>query len=266
MRIGTIYYDWSGDVLVGGKELILYGKDNIKINNNNKNCTLSTNDKNFNIKNTNNYKEITIPYGTDLTNLGTDLTNLETRLTTLESGSGSGSNNLITFRQSIIDNVVMANPYGKLYDKITDNQKYPTIIKTFVGEEVFPKTTNTMLTAYFTSYIKTNISLIIAKELFRYYSSDDTYAAIIILVASSPPTPYVQIITPLNDVYKQYKILSTTSKVVIDLTADLAEARPNEEIVSAQFRYSDFKGDINNFYKHCVNILSNVFISYTYED
>jgi hypothetical protein len=47
------------------------------------------------------------------------------------------------------------------------------------------------------------------------------------------------------------------------LTADLAEAGPNEKIGSVQFAPM---GDIDEFYKDCVNILSNVFISYTYEN
>jgi hypothetical protein len=84
LQIGSIYYGWSGRVSIGGGELILYCKDGINIElPNQKRCTLSCTENNFKIKNTSkiNYnKEITIPYGIDLTNL-------ETRLTTLESGS-----------------------------------------------------------------------------------------------------------------------------------------------------------------------------------
>jgi hypothetical protein len=47
------------------------------------------------------------------------------------------------------------------------------------------------------------------------------------------------------------------------LTAELADARPGEKIGSVQFAPMD---DTNEFYNHCVNILSNIFISYTYKD
>jgi hypothetical protein len=50
------------------------------------------------------------------------------------------------------------------------------------------------------------------------------------------------------------------------LTAALAEVRPGEEIVSAQFILSEWEGSADDFYQHCTNILSNVFISYTYKD
>jgi hypothetical protein len=46
--------------------------------------------------------------------------------------------------------------------------------------------------------------------------------------------------------YKLIGLLNKYDKVIIDLTA--------------------FGGDSNDFYQHCVNILSNVFISYTYDE
>jgi hypothetical protein len=83
---------------------------------------LSFNENNLKFKNTteiNFNKEITISYGTDLTNL-------ETRLTTLE--------NKATFRESSIDNATMNNLQINLYDKITSGQKFSTAIKTTVHE------------------------------------------------------------------------------------------------------------------------------------
>jgi hypothetical protein len=148
VRIGTLYYKWSGKVSIGGGELSVYGKDGINNNNNNKICTLSTDDNNFNIKKNENNK-ITILYGTDLTNL-------ETRLTTLQSGSGSGSNNLITFHQSIIDNTVVYNTNNVLYSLIMSDMQFQSPIKINVGDNVYPKTTHTLLTAYYTSYIDSN--------------------------------------------------------------------------------------------------------------
>jgi hypothetical protein len=77
VRIGTLYYLWSGETLIGGEKLTLYGKEGITIVLDNwKSCILSTDDNNFNIKKNENDK-ITIPYGTDLTNLGTRLSSLE---------------------------------------------------------------------------------------------------------------------------------------------------------------------------------------------
>jgi hypothetical protein len=271
VRIGTLYYKWSGTVNIGGGELTLYGKDGINIILNNwKSCTLSTDDNNFNIKKNENDK-ITITYGTDLTNLGTDMSNLETRLTTLESGSGS--NNLITFRQSIIDHTLIHDPNANLFLTITSGEKYSTKLKTLVGEDIYPKTTHTLLTAYYTSFIKTLPQTTNAqyKQLIRYYSTiDDTYPAIYISAVNSTyyTSPRLCIEIRKNDaaIHKSYIITPTTPKVVFDLTADLAEARPNEEIKDAEFASADYGGDSEIFYKHCVNILSNVFISYTYED
>jgi hypothetical protein len=58
----------------------------------------------------------------------------------------------------------------------------------------------------------------------------------------------------------------TEPKVVIDLTAELTSLRLGEEILFAQFPTAEYQETPEIFYKDCVNILSNVFISYTYED
>jgi hypothetical protein len=47
------------------------------------------------------------------------------------------------------------------------------------------------------------------------------------------------------------------------LTAELTARRSGQEIIFCRFAPT---GDFDEFYRHCVNILSNIFISYTYED
>jgi hypothetical protein len=211
--------------------------------------------------------EITIPYGTNLTNL-------ESRLTTLESGSGGGSsdNNKATFRQSLIDHTTMNNPNGNLFQTITSGQKYFTTMKTLVGDDIFPKTTNTLLTVYYTSYIKNNLPQVTNnqyKNLIQYYCTNETNAAIKIAVINSTyytsPRFRITIFNSINAFYKDYIITPDESKIVIDLTADLAIAKPNKEIVYAQF-VNEFEVDSNTYYYHCINILSNIFISYTYDE
>jgi hypothetical protein len=192
--------------------------------------------------------KIIIPYGTDLTNI-----------------------NKATFRQSIIDNATMNNPQVNLYHKITNSQKFSTTIKTSVGETVFPKTTHTLLTVYYTSYIKTDLSQFINKPLIYYYCTDETNTAIQIYVMNSGyPSPQIVIAINNSDcsnsLYKSYRISESEPKVVIDLTADLAAAREGKEIGSAHFRFNEFGGDPDEYYQHCINILNNVFISYTYNE
>jgi hypothetical protein len=206
--------------------------------------------------------KVIIPYGTDLTNL-------ESRLTILENKSGS--NNLITFCQSIIDHTLINSPFNSLKETIINNQKYPTTMKTLVSEDVFPKTTHTFLTVYYTSYINTNLPEVKNTEdklLLQYYCTNETYPAIEISVINSTvvtPQFYIIIRISSNIIIKTYTINQSKGKVVIDLTADLAIVRPNEKIISAQFTPTDFGGSTDDFYRHCVNILSNIFISYTYD-
>jgi hypothetical protein len=54
--------------------------------------------------------------------------------------------------------------------------------------------------------------------------------------------------------------------VVIDLTADLAVVRLWQEINSTIFTSSNYGGTVDTYYKDCINILNNIFISYTYDD
>jgi hypothetical protein len=149
-------------------------------------------------------------------------------------------------------------------------------MKTLVDNNVFPKTTNTILTIYYTSYIKTNIPEVTnntRKILFRYYCTNKTYSGITISVINStynptelPPQLHIAIYKSDNSTYKQYVVTADTPKQVIDLTADLATARLGEIIVSTQFTSTNFRGDLNEYYQHCINILSNLFISYTYDE
>jgi hypothetical protein len=282
ISIGTAA-NYKGNVQIGGENLVLYAKEYFKMNvsnGTNYNINFSFTEDEIIFKNTSNIipakqnKKIIIPFDTDLTNIGTDLTNLETRLTTLESGSGSGSNNLIAFRQSLIENAIVNNPnYG--LDQLTMSEiKIYTPIKSLVGDDIFPKTTHTLLTAYYTSYIKTNFPQTTGsqyKQLIRYYSTDETNPVIYISVVNSTyytsPRLYIEIRKNNADIHKCYTITLTTPKIVIDLTDELATVRPNEEIKDAEFLSANFGvGDSDEFYRHCVNILSNIFISYTYED
>jgi hypothetical protein len=208
--------------------------------------------------------KIAIPYGTDLTNL-------ETRLSTLESGSGSGSNNKPTFFQSIIDNTVVYNTNNVLYSLIMSDMQFQSPIKMHVGDNVYPKTTHTLLTANYTSYIDSGSPTIFnttRKPFVQFFCKNESYPAIEIIVIKS--TVYkLEILIYNSDnsgFYKEYVVTASSPKVVIDLTADLAVTRPEGDIKSTQFKLTDLGGDQNVFYQYCVNILSNIFISYTYED
>jgi hypothetical protein len=188
--------------------------------------------------------KITIPYGTDLTNY-----------------------NKATFRQSIIDHTLINSPYNTLKETITSDQKYAITMKTLVGEGVFPKTTNTLLTVYFSDIPQTTGSTY--KSLIQYYCSNEEYPTIKISIVNSgtqSPELYIEIFENYGIIYSGYKITPNTPKLVIDLTAVLAEARPEEKITDAKFPVSGYGKYSEMFYKDCVNILSNVFISYTYDE
>jgi hypothetical protein len=119
--------------------------------------------------------QLIIPYGRDFRTLPY----LESRVVRLE---------LITFRQSIIDHTIIITPYCDLQDKITNNQTFPTTIKTSVGEDIYPKTFDTFLTAFYTSYIKTSIpqtTNTTKKPLLYYYCTNQSHPAIIFSVVNS---------------------------------------------------------------------------------
>jgi hypothetical protein len=193
--------------------------------------------------------KITIPYGIDLTNY-----------------------NKTTFRQSLIDQTSINNPHGDLYDKIINSQKFSSPIKTRVSDDILPRVANTMLIVYYTSYIHTVLPQVTDstyKPLIQYFCTNETYPVIKISVINSTATTpklYIEIFDSSGAAYKQYIIRQYVPKVIIDLTADLAASRSGQEIVSAQFMVDDYGEDLETYYKDCVNILNNVFISYTYKD
>jgi hypothetical protein len=166
----------------------------------------------------------------------------------------------------------MNNSNYTLKETITNNQKYPTIMKTVVDDNVFPKTANILLTVYYTSYNEINVPQVIEttrKPLLRYFCTNKTYPAIVISVINSTrltPRFLISIHNSNNSSMIQYIITADTPKHVIYLTADLAEATQGEKIVSAQFTSTDFGGDLNDFYQHSISLLSNLFISYTYDE
>jgi hypothetical protein len=201
----------------------------------------------------NSKNQLKLPFGTDLTNIGTNLTNLGSRLTTLE--------NKTTFRQSIIDHTLINNPNGNLFQIITSGQKYSTTIKTSVGENIYPKTTNTLLTVYFSDIPQTEGSTI--KPLVRYYCSNEEYPTFQISVINSTqigPQLVIKIYDSSGDVKSRCIVEQNNLKPVFDITSFLNYDRPGQEIVSAQFMVNEYGGTSELFYKDCVNILSNVFI------
>jgi hypothetical protein len=178
-------------------------------------------------------KEITIPYRTDLTNY-----------------------NKPNFFQSIFDHASINNPCNSLKETIITYQKYSTTIKTSVDDNVFPKTN-----------IKNQYTNNQYKELIRYFCTYESYSAILISVVNSryyeSPQLHIGIYETYGHLHKEYIVTASKPKIVIDLTGDLAAARSAQKIVSAQFATME---NINEFYKNCINILNNIFISYTYED
>jgi hypothetical protein len=208
----------------------------------------------------------------DFGRLETAVIGINDRVKTLEEGSGT--NNLITFRQSIIDNAIMANPYGNLYDKIANSQKYPITIKTLVGDDIYPKTTNTLLTVFYSSYIDTifpkDTITSAANTMFTYFSNSTSSLITISIINSTKVDPKIQILIHKLDgqTYKKYEATRDTPKVTIDLTADFAAARSEPtEITFLQFRKpTNPTRTADEFYQDCINILPNVFFSYTYED
>jgi hypothetical protein len=89
-------------------------------------------------------------------------------------------------------------------------------MKTLVGNDIFPKTTNTMLTVYYTSYIKTDVPEVTnntRKQLLQFFCADDTYPAIVISVMNSTqthPQLHIAIYKSDNTNYKQYVVTANT--------------------------------------------------------
>jgi hypothetical protein len=161
IQIGTLSSN-IGNVFIGGKYLELYSDLSFTMYLKSTGCAtiFSFTENEIKFQNNTHYKEVIIPYGTDLTNY-----------------------NKTTFHQSIIDHTLINNPNSNLFQTITNPTKYPTTMKTLVGEDVFPKTTHTLLTVYYTSYIETNIpqtTNATRKLLLRYYCLNESYELIAI--------------------------------------------------------------------------------------
>jgi hypothetical protein len=83
----------------------------------------------------------------------------------------------------------------------------------------------------------------------------------------STPSIIVRILKLNGQLNEEYIATQDTPKVTIDLTVDFALARSGAEIASLQFLKSqNSTRTADKFYQDCINILSNVFFSYTYKD
>jgi hypothetical protein len=111
-------------------------------------------------------------------------------------------------------------------------EKYSTTIKTLVRDNIFSKTTNRMLTVYYTSYIKTNFPQTTNsnyKQFIYYYVTSETNPAIVISVINSTILSSqltIKIYKSNAAIHKEYTIRKGVPKVKTDLTVDLATARP----------------------------------------
>jgi hypothetical protein len=217
----------KGTVYVGGESLRLYAKENIKMfldGSTKYNIDFSFTENEVKFKNisslnpTTKDKEITVPYGTDLTNY-----------------------NKTTFRQSLIEKFIVNNPNYGLDQLTVSDIKIYTPIKNLVGEDVFPKTSHTLLTVYYTSYIKDNIPQTtdtFYKSLIQYFCINDSKARFAIKVINSTNTDPLLAIFILHqngNVYKNYTVTADAPKQVIDLTAVVS---PEQKIKDAQFTLS----------------------------
>jgi hypothetical protein len=130
----------------------------------------------------------------------------------------------------------MGNPYGNLYDKITDDQKYPVTTKSIVNDNIYPRTTHRMLTLYYSSYI--DIVQGTNTYLLEYYTTSETPYATIIISISKASTPQLKLSIKYTSgsSYKDYVVTQDQPKVVIDLTADLAVATPGKKLYFLNLR------------------------------
>jgi hypothetical protein len=179
------------------------------------------------------------------------------------------------FYQSIIDYITTNNPNGNLFETITNNTSFPTTIKTTISDDpiIFPRTTNTLITIYYSSYVDDYIPSYVDntyRVLLAFSTeSSELFNIGVINSTSNIPGVLIRIKKPDGTAYKTYKATKETPMIVCDLTTDLAAARPGEVIKSAKFSQSSsspYARSQTDFFQDCVNILSNVFISYTYKD
>jgi hypothetical protein len=114
--------------------------------------------------------------------------------------------------------------------------------------------------------------MFIRKKLLQYFCTNEAHPAIVFSVVTSSsmgltPRLYITFYTSCGGAKVDRSVTESSPKYVYDLTAELASARLGEEIVSAQFMLSEHTTrTADQFYKDCLNILGNVFISYTYKN
>jgi hypothetical protein len=114
--------------------------------------------------------------------------------------------------------------------------------------------------------VKTNTTY---KPLIQYFCVDETYPAIQISDLNSTelsPRFYIEIFYSSGTRRRDYIISANTPKFVIDLTAYLAATILGETITDTKFMVNEYGGTPETFYKDCTNLLSNIFISYTYDE
>jgi hypothetical protein len=91
----------------------------------------------------------------------------------------------------------------------------------------------------------------------------------IIVVNNDTPQISLSILTSTGESFKVYTATKATPKVVCDLTADLAAARPGEIIKFAEFdqnSVSPYARSQADFFQDCIVLLDHVNISYSYKD
>jgi hypothetical protein len=129
-----------------------------------------------------------------------------------------------------------------------------------------------MLTVFYSSYINTDLPQTTDsthKLLIQYFCTDESYPVIVISVINSTVVisqVYIEIFHSSGNSKKKYIMRQYVPKVIIYLTADLITAILRRKIVSVHFMYSEYRVSPNTFNKNCINILSNVLISYMYKD
>jgi hypothetical protein len=165
-----------------------------------------------------------------------------------------------------------------VYATVTSNNTFPTTIKTTVRDTdpiIFPRTTNTLITMYYSSYVDNYIPVTESatnRSLVDYLPSDSPSAIplfMIRVVNNDTPQLSLTILKTTGITYKAYTATKTTPKVVCDLTADLAAARPGEIIKFAKFdqnSVSPYPRSQADFFQDCIVLLDHVYISYSYKD
>jgi hypothetical protein len=202
------------------------------------------------------------------------------RITALETAASNPPIQTTTsiFHQSIINHTAMFTMYNGVYATVTSNNTFPTTIKTTVRDTdpiIFPRTTNTLITMYYSSYVDNYIPVTAGGEyrsLVDYFSSDSISATPLFMkrvVNNVTPQISLTTLTGTGQTFKVYTATKETPKIVCDLTADLAAGRPGEIIKFAKFDQSSvspYARSQADFFQDCIVLLDHVYISYSYKD